>query len=85
MNKKIAIIQGHPDTNKNHYLKALAESYAEGAKAAGNEVEVIDVASLDFPLLRSKEDFETGDAPATIQKAQEMIKAAEHLVIFYPL
>jgi putative NADPH-quinone reductase len=83
--KRIAIIQGHPDTHRNHYLHALADSYARGARAAGNEVELIEVANLDFSLLRSKDDFENGTPPEAIQKAQEAIRRAEHLVIFYPL
>ena len=85
MNKKIAIIQGHPDISKNHYLHALAAAYAKGAKDSGNEVELIEIAGLDFPILRSKDDFENGATPPTIQKAQEIIRHSEHLVIFYPL
>jgi putative NADPH-quinone reductase len=85
MNKKIAIIQGHPDRTGNHYLNALAASYAEGAAAAGNTVEMIEISKLDFPLLRSKHEYENGDAPDAIRKAQEIIKNAGHLVIFYPL
>jgi putative NADPH-quinone reductase len=81
--KKIAIIQGHPDTAQSHYLHALAASYAKGAQDAGNEVELIEIAVLDFPILRSKDDFENGTAPEAIQKAQEIIKRSEHLVIFY--
>lgn len=85
MTKHIAIIQGHPDPHGNHYLRALASAYAKSAGEAGHEIKIIDVATLDFPLLRSKEDFERGTPPEAIQQAQKTIAWAEHLVIFYPL
>lgn len=43
------------------------------------------MARLDFPLVRSKEDWEDGAPPDTIRQAQSMIGWAEHLVVFYPL
>ena len=52
MSKKIVIIQGHPDAAGGHLCHALADAYARGAKAAGHELRRIEVAQLDFPLLR---------------------------------
>lgn len=43
------------------------------------------VAQLDFPLLRTKEEFEKGLPPDSIKQAQEAIRWADHLVILYPL
>jgi putative NADPH-quinone reductase len=85
MTKHIAIIQGHPDSRGNHFGHSLAGAYAKGAEEAGHEVKAIDVARLEFPLLRSKEDFENGDPPDSIREAQNAINWADHLVIFYPL
>jgi putative NADPH-quinone reductase len=85
MTKRIAIIQGHPDPGGNRFGYALARAYADGAKAAGHELRVIDVAKLDFPLLRTKEDYEKGAPAESIRAAQETIRWAEHLVIFHPL
>jgi putative NADPH-quinone reductase len=85
MGKRITIIQGHPDPRGKHFGEALSETYVQGAKEMGHEVQVIDVARLDFPLLRSKEDYDTGVPPDTIRQAQHDIKQADHLVIFYPL
>src|SRR5436190_5514212 len=85
MAKQIVIIQGHPDPQGNHYGHALAAAYAKSAMAAGHEVRIIEVAKLDFPLLRSKEDFDHGVPPEAIRQAQQTIRWAEHLVIFYPL
>jgi putative NADPH-quinone reductase len=83
--RRIAIIQGHPDPGGNHFGTALAEAYASGAIAAGHNVRRIDVATLVFPLLRTKEDWEKGAPPASIRRAQEDIAWAEHLVLLYPL
>lgn len=85
MAKHIVIIQGHPDAQIRHYGHALADEYAKGAQDGGHEVQRIEVAHLDFPLLRTKEDFEKGVPPDAIRQAQEMIKWANHLVIIYPL
>jgi putative NADPH-quinone reductase len=85
MARRIAIIQGHPDPGGERYGHALARAYAEGAAAGGLEVRTIDLAGLEFPLLRSKEDWDCGAPPEAIRRAQETIGWAEHLVIFYPL
>jgi putative NADPH-quinone reductase len=85
MPKRIAIILGHPDASEPHFCHALAQAYQEGAVGAGHEVRVIDVARLDFPLIRSRREFESGEPPAAIRDAQQQILWAQHLVIVYPL
>jgi putative NADPH-quinone reductase len=60
MTRRVAIIQGNPDPAGYHLLHALADAYAEGAIAAGHEVRRIEVAKLEFPLLRTQVDFQTG-------------------------
>lgn len=85
MSKRIVLIQGHPDPQNVHLGHALAGAYAEGAMAAGHEIKRIEVAQLDFPLLRTKVEFDQGTPPSSIQDAQAAIKWAEHLVLFYPL
>jgi putative NADPH-quinone reductase len=81
----IAIIQGHPTSGGGHFCHALAEAYAEGAFAGGHQVRFITVADLDFPLLRSKADWDKALPPAVIAEAQRTLAWAEHLVIIYPL
>ncbi len=85
MGKRITLIQGHPDPAGEHLGHALAAAYAAGAREAGHEVRLIEVAGLDFPLLRTREDFEDGSPPEAINRAQEAIAWADHLVILYPL
>lgn len=83
--QRIVLIQGHPDASAPHLCHALAQAYAEGAEAGGNEVRQVEVARLDFPLLRSQQEWEQGRLPATLQAAQDDIAWAEHIVLFFPL
>ena len=85
MARRISIVQGHPDPSGGRLCHALADAYAGGAEEAGHEIRRVEVARLEFSLLRTQEEFETGAAPPEIQIAQEAIRWAEHLVIVYPL
>lgn len=85
MGRRIAIIQGHPQRGGGRLCHALADAYAEGANEAEHSVKRIEVAMLDFPLLRSQAEFERGAIPADIATAQATIRWAHHIVIVYPL
>ena len=75
---RVCIIQGHPTADGGHFCHALAEAYSQGATTAGHEVRTLCVAEMDFPLLRSKEDWDKGPAPDAIVTAQDTIRWAEH-------
>jgi putative NADPH-quinone reductase len=85
MTRRIAIIQGHPDPAGHHLLHALADAYAEGAKAGGHEVRSIEVAALDFPLLRTQAEFETDALPPALVGPCGDLRWAEHWVFLFPL
>jgi putative NADPH-quinone reductase len=85
MPERIALIQAHPDPAGGHLCHALAQAYAGGAVKAGREVRSVDVAQLDFPLLRSQKDWLKGEVPASLRPAQETLRWADHLVFFFPL
>jgi putative NADPH-quinone reductase len=85
MTKRIAIIQGHPDPTGRHLLHALADAYAEGAVEAGHDVRRIEVAKLEFPLLRTQAEFETGALPLGLVQAREDMRWSEHWVFLFPL
>jgi len=85
MSKHIAIIQGHPDSGTHHFGHALADEYVKGCEDGGHEVKRIEVGKLDFPLLRTQEEFEKGQPPDSITQAQDAIAWANHLMIIYPL
>ena len=85
MAKRIAIIQGHPDPAGHHLLNAMADAYAETAVSSGHQVRRIEVAKLEFPLLRTQQDFETGAVPADLVQPRDDMRWAEHWVILFPL
>jgi putative NADPH-quinone reductase len=83
--KHVVIVQGHPDPERRHFCHALADAYAAGARAAGPEVVFVDVARLQFPLARSRDDLENGTTPQAIRNAQDTLRHADHVVLFYPV
>lgn len=85
MGTRILILNGHPDTARKGLCGALADAYAEGAAAGGHSVERLDIGALQFDLLRSQAEFETGTAPPDIVAAQQEIRRADHLVVVFPL
>lgn len=85
MPRRILIIIGHPDPEPKRLCRALAASYADGARTAGHAVRVIDIATLDFPLLRTAAEFAQSTMPPAIEDAAQAIREAEHLVFIFPL
>jgi putative NADPH-quinone reductase len=85
MGARIAVIQGHPDARGGHLGHALADAYADAAREEGHEVRHIDVASLQFPILRSKDEWEGAAPSPDIARAQQTLDWASHLLIVYPL
>jgi len=83
--KRIVVIQGHPDPHPSRFCHALAEAYAAGAREGGHEVRLVTVAALDFPVLRTREEWESGPAPEAIRRCQDDVRWAQHLVIVFPL
>jgi putative NADPH-quinone reductase len=85
MGKRVLLIQGHPDTGGTHLCRALEDAYAAGAAEGGNEVRRIDIATLEFPLLKSEDEWAHGALPHGLLQAQADILWSEHLVFFFPL
>jgi putative NADPH-quinone reductase len=85
MGARIALIQGHPDARGGHLGHALADAYAEAALAAGHELRRIEVARLQFPVLRTRDEWEDGLPAPDIAQAQDTLAWATHLLILYPL
>lgn len=85
MLQRVTILQGHPDPGGKRLCHALADAYAEGAAAARHDVMRIELGRLDFPLLRTQQDFETGELPQTLVPARDALLSSRHLVIVFPL
>jgi len=82
---RVLILVGHPDPDPQRFCRALAEAYGRGAGGAGHEVRRIDLAEIDVPLLRSREEFEAGAVPQSLMEAREAVLWAEHVVFIFPL
>ncbi len=81
--KRILIINGHPDRESYNY--ALSKAYQTAAIQTGAEVTQINIADLQFdPNLwfgyRKRMELETD-----LVDALEKIKAAQHIVWFFPM
>jgi NAD(P)H dehydrogenase (quinone) len=83
MSKRVLVILGHPATNS--FCGALADSYSEGANAAGNEVQFISLGSLSFdPILHN--GYNTiQELELDLVAAKEAITWAQHIVFVYPI
>ncbi|TIX74680.1 MAG: flavodoxin family protein, partial [Mesorhizobium sp.] len=58
MSRRILVVVGHPDPSPDRLCRGLAKAYADGAERAGHVVRQIDLAGLDFPMLRTMQEFE---------------------------
>jgi putative NADPH-quinone reductase len=85
MGKRVLVINGHPDRSEGHLCAAFAAAYECGAATAGHEVRKISLAQVEFPMLRSQAEFESGKIPPELQSAVSDIQWAEHLVLIFPL
>ncbi len=83
--KQIVILDGHPDPIPNHLCHALATHYENGATTAGHKSSLIRISDLDFPILQTPSDFESRPTPTALQPTRDLILAADHVVLIYPL
>ncbi len=81
--KKILLINGHPD--KESYNHALAEAYKKGASKSDAELREIQIRELDFNSNLQYGYRKRTELEPDLQKAQEHILWADHLVWIYPV
>jgi len=80
--KKILIINGHPD--KKSFCFALAESYKKGADMSGSECKLVHLIDLEFNPILTFGYRVVSELEPDLQKNQQDILDADHLVIVYP-
>lgn len=85
MKPNILILDGHPDPAEGRLVHALAEAYRQGAEQGRHAVQIVRLADLTFPLLRSQADYEKGEPVEAVRQVQHLMDWATHVVIFYPL
>jgi putative NADPH-quinone reductase len=83
--KNILILDGHPDAASERFLHALADAYRAGAERGEHAVQMIRIAELEFPLLRSQAEYQQGTPAEAVLRCQDAIEWATHVVILYPL
>jgi putative NADPH-quinone reductase len=83
--KNILILDGHPDPSAARLVHALADAYRQGAEQGRHHVQVVRLADLTFPLLRSQADYEKEEPVDAVRQVQHLVEWATHVVIFYPL
>lgn len=84
MERRVCIIQGHPDGTGGHFCHALGDAYARGAEDARRSVSRLDIAALAPAPLADPGDFAT-PPEGTMLGAQQLVREAHHLVILFPL
>lgn len=83
MNKKIVIINGHP--NKESFNFGLVEAYKKGAETTGAEIKEIVIAELNFsPNLQFGYQKRTELEPDLLESWEKIIWA-DHLVWIHPV
>ncbi|MDZ7842433.1 MAG: NAD(P)H-dependent oxidoreductase [Gammaproteobacteria bacterium] len=85
MNRPVVVIDGHPDPAADRLCHALADAYVKGAESAGHPVEIVRLADLDIPFLRTADDFNNQQPGPEIRRVQDAIESAGHIVLVYPL
>lgn len=82
MSSRILVILGHPDPKS--FCGALAETYAQGAREAGAEAEILRLSDLVFDAVLHQGYRKIQALEPDLQRAQERITWAQHLVFVYP-
>lgn len=80
--KKILIINGHPD--RESLCFALAESYKKGADTNGDQCLLVHLIDLKFNPILSYGYRIVSELEPDLQKIQQDILQADHLVFVYP-
>lgn len=83
MGKRILVILGHPSSDS--FCGALANTYIDGAKAAGNEVRFISVGNLSFDQVLHNGYTVIQQLEPDLVVAQAAITWAQHIVFVYPI
>ncbi len=83
--KKILIINGNPARERKTLCAALVDAYANGAKASGNNVKSVALATVTFdPILHEGYNKDQPLEP-DLQMLREAMVEADHWVLVFPL
>ncbi|MGK5079256.1 NAD(P)H-dependent oxidoreductase [Janthinobacterium sp. HLX7-2] len=83
MEKRVLVIFGHPSGDS--FCAALADAYAETARAQGHTVRTLRLGQLDFNPILHQGYRQVQPLEADLLAAQEAISWAQQLVFSYPI
>ena len=84
--KSVTVLIGHPDPSLQRLIRKLALAYAQGARDAGCQVHLFDIAEMSLDFLRAQGDFESNvAADSDVAQLQAAIRESSHFVLFHPL
>ncbi|MEM1323586.1 MAG: NAD(P)H-dependent oxidoreductase [Bacteroidota bacterium] len=81
--KKLLIVNGHPD--KESFNHALSKAYRESAAEKNTEIDQINIGELNFNPNLAFGYRKITELEPDLEEAIQKIKAAEHLVWFFPM
>ncbi len=79
----VLVLLGHPRTDS--YCAALAAAYVRGAQASGAQVELLEIANLDFEVHVKVPSPQKQEAEPDIIRARTLITWADHLAFVFPI
>lgn len=82
MANKILVLDGHP--NAHRFCSSLAQSYAEGARSSGAEVQYLELSSLQFDSTLETNENSQQNQEESIKQFQELLLWCNHFVVVYP-
>jgi putative NADPH-quinone reductase len=83
MEKKLVVVNGHPDPRPERLCAALCDAYEAGAKAGGWETRRLAVGTLAFSDIAPQTS--SNEVPVDIADALSVIDWSDQLAIVYPL
>lgn len=81
--RKIFLLLGHPD--KSGFCGEIADTYEQAARAAGHEVQRLDLGEMQFDPILHKGYRAMQELEPSLVRFQELVKWADHFVVVYPI
>jgi putative NADPH-quinone reductase len=82
MSKRIFILLGHSDPAS--HSKIFADAYEAAAKAAGHDVQRLNIGEMQFDPVLHHGYRERMELESDLLKVRELMQWCEHFVLFYP-